>query len=116
MSGPAVRVIAVIVALGVWGGAGIAQEAMQPDENLRRIIERLEQQDRQGDREGFVLDSYQVQPADDDPGYKSMELSIGQAGGRPGLNTFDERPSNFLLDPMAPDETPPLGLNLKLQF
>jgi hypothetical protein len=45
-----------------------------------------------------------------------MQLSIGKVGGKPGITPFDERPSNFLLDPLEPYESPPVGLRLKLQF
>jgi hypothetical protein len=116
MSRPAVRIIALVATLGTWGSTGIAQEAAQSDEDLRRVIERLEQQHNQTGQGGFVLDTFQVQPQDNDPRHKSMQLSIGRAGVQPGSNAFDRRPSNYLLDPMAPDETPPVGLNLRLQF
>jgi hypothetical protein len=45
-----------------------------------------------------------------------MQLSIGEVGGRPGESPFEEPSSNFLLDPVAPPEAPPVGLNLRLQF
>jgi hypothetical protein len=116
MSGHVFRVIASLVAVGVWGGSGLAQNLEQPDEDLRRIIERLEQHDRQAREDGLVLERFEVQPSDGDLRRRTMQLSIGEVGTRPGEGPFEEPSSNFLLDPVEPPVAPPVGLNLRLQF
>jgi hypothetical protein len=116
MSGRAVRILAAVAVLSVGAGSGNAQEAAQSEEDLSRIIDRLETQDRQAREDGFVLENFKVEQPENDLRRKSMQLSIGKVGGKPGITPFDERPSNFLLDPLEPYESPPVGLRLKLQF
>jgi hypothetical protein len=116
MSGQTVRILAAVAALGVWGGSGFAQQAEQPARDLNLIIERLQQQDRQAREDGFVLESFKVEQPANDPRRKSMKLSVGEVGDDFNDSPFEEDRSNYLLDPLAPKERPPVGLNLKLQF
>ena len=116
MRGRTVRILASVAALGLSGGSGVAQETAPPAQDLQRIIERLEQQDRQAREDGFVLESFRVQQPENDPRRKSMKLSVGEVGGSYDTSPFDEHRSNYLLDPLTPVEAPPVGLNLKLQF
>jgi hypothetical protein len=111
-----IKILASLVAVGVWGGSGLAQDVAPPDENLARLIERFEQQDKEEFEDGLVLETFEVQPSQSDPRRRSMQLSIGEVGTKPGEGPFEEPSSNFLLDPVAPPEAPPVGLNLRLQF
>lgn len=115
MSGRAVRMLAAVAALGCWGGTGIAQDTA-PAEDLNRVFERLQQRDREAREDGFVLESFPIEQQPNDPRRKSMKLSVGEVGGGPDGSPFDEKGSNYLLDPLTPYEPPPVGLNLKLQF
>jgi hypothetical protein len=114
MSGRALRMLAAVAVLGSWSGSAVARES-EP-EDLNRIIQRLEQKDRQAREDGFVLESFPVEQQPNDPRRKSMKLSVGEVGGEPEGSPFDEKGSNYLLDPLTPYEPPPVGLNLKLQF
>ena len=116
MARRAARVLAATAALSVWGAGGLAQEAEQSREDLDRIIQRLEQQDRQSREDGFVLESFPVQQPEGDLRRKSMKLSVGEVGASLGATPFEEPRPNYLLDPLTPIEAPPVGLNLKLQF
>ena len=115
MTGRTVRILATLASLGVWGGSGSAEDAREP-EDLGLIIQRLEQQDRQAREDGLVLESFKVEQPPNDPRRKSMKLSVGEVGGTDSANPFDEDQPSYLLDPLTPIETPPVGLNLKLQF
>jgi hypothetical protein len=115
MSGRTVRILASVAALGLWSGSGFAQVAETP-EDLSRVFERLERQDRQARQDGFVLESFPVHQPENGPRRKSMKLSFGEVGGTTRGSAFDENRSNYLLDPLTPVEAPPVGLNLKLQF
>jgi hypothetical protein len=115
MSGRTVRILAGVAALGVCSASGFAQVADEA-EDLRRVFERLERQDRQAREDGFVLESFPVQQPANDPRRKSMKLSFGEVGGTSEDNAFGDETSRYLLDPLTPIETPPVGLNLKLQF
>lgn len=115
MSGRTGLILAAVAALGVWGGSGSAEDAREP-EDLGLIIQRLEQQDRQAREDGLVLESFKVEQPRNDPRRKSMKLSVGEIGGTDGASPFEEDRPSYLLDPLTPIETPPVGLNLKLQF
>ena len=115
MSGRTVRILAGVAALGVCSASGFAQVAESP-EDLDRVFQRLEQQDRQEREDGFVLESFPVQQPENDPRRKSMKLSFGGIEDAPDESAFDDETSNYLLGPMTPVEAPPVGLNLKLQF
>jgi hypothetical protein len=115
MSGRTVRILAGVAALGVCSASGWAQVA-EDREDLARVFERLEQQDRQAREDGFVLESFPVQPLANDPRRRSMTLSFGEVGGASGGSAFDDDSSKYLLDPLTPIDTPPVGFNLKLQF
>ena len=115
MNGRTVRILAGVAALGVCSASGFAQVADEA-EDLRRVFERLEQQDRQAREDGFVLESFPVQQPANDPRRKSMKLSFGEVGGTSGGSAFDDDSSKYLLDPLTPYEAPPVGFNLKLQF
>jgi hypothetical protein len=114
MSGRTVRILASVAALGVCSATGFAQGSDESD--LKRVFERLEQQDRQAREDGFVLESFPVRQSENDPRRKSMKLSFGEVGGTSRGSAFDDDSSRYLLDPLTPIETPPVGLNLKLQF
>ena len=116
MAGRTARTLAALAALGIWTGHGFAQETEQSPEDLTRIIQRLQQQDNQAREDGFVLESFKVQQPPNDPRRKSMKLSIGEVGDTPEASPFADETSKYLLDPLTPDEPPPVGLNLKLQF
>ena len=116
MSGRAMRILGSIAALGVCVGGALAQETAPPVENLDKVFQRLQQQDRQAREDGFVLESFKVQQPPNDPRHKSMKLSFGKVGGKSSPGPFDEPQSNYLLAPQTPVEAPPVGLNLKLQF
>jgi hypothetical protein len=115
MSGRTVRILAGIAALGVCSASGFAQTA-DDREDLSRVFQRLEQQDRQAREDGFVLDSFPVRQSQNDPRRKSMKLSVGGIGDGSDDSAFDDDSSRYLLDPLTPVEMPPVGLNLKLQF
>ena len=115
MSGRTVRILAGVAALGLCSASGFAQVADE-SEDLRRVFQRLEQQDRQAREDGFVLESFPVRQLENDPRRKSMKLSFGEVGDGPDDSAFDDDSSKYLLDPLTPVETPPVGLNLKLQF
>jgi hypothetical protein len=116
VTGRTIKILAVLASAGVWTGSGLAQDVAPPDEDLARIIERLEQQDSQALQDGLVLETFEVQPTQADPRRRSMQLSIGEVGAGTGEGPFEEPSSNFLVDPVAPPEAPPVGLNLRLQF
>ena len=116
MSGRALRILATAAALGLWTASGFAQQAEWSPQDLNRIIEKLERQDKNAREDGFVLEHFKVEQPQNDPRRKTMKLSIGEVGGASNGNPFAEDRSNYLLDPMAPDDAPPVGLNLKLQF
>jgi hypothetical protein len=111
-----IKILAVLASAGLWAGSGLAQDVAPPDEDLVRIIERFEQQDSQALEDGLVLERFEVRPSDGDLRRRTMQLSIGEVGTRAGEGPFEEPSSNFLLDPVAPPEAPPVGLNLRLQF
>lgn len=115
MGGRSVRILAGFAALGMCTASGFAQVA-DDREDLSRVFQRLEQQDRQAREDGFVLESFPVQQLANDPRRKSMKLSIGEVGGSSGGSAFDDESSKYLLDPLTPIDTPPVGFNLKLQF
>ena len=115
MSGRTVRILAGVAALGVCSATGFAQGADEA-EDLSRVFERLEQQDRLAREDGFVLESFPVQQPANDPRRKSMKLSFGEVGDGPDDSAFDDDSSRYLLDPLTPIDTPPVGFNLKLQF
>lgn len=115
MSGRTVRIMATVAALGVCSASGFAQGS-DDREDLSRVFERLQQQDRQAREDGFVLESFPVQQPLNDPRRKSMKLSFGGIGDEPDDSAFDDDSSRYLLDPLTPVEAPPVGLNLKLQF
>jgi hypothetical protein len=115
MSGQTVRILASVAALGICSVSGLAQVAESP-EDLSRVFERLERQDRQAREDGFVLESFPVRQPENDPRRKSMKLSFGEVGGTSGGSAFDDESSRYLLDPLTPVDTPPVGFNLKLQF
>jgi hypothetical protein len=115
MSGRTVRILASVAALCVCSASGFAQGADE-SEDLSRVFQRLEQQDRQAREDGFVLESFPVHQPANDPRRKSMKLSFGEVGGTSGGSAFDDDSSRYLLDPLTPFEAPPVGLNLKLQF
>ncbi len=114
MNGRTVRILACVAALGVCSASGFAQGS-DDREDLSRVFERLEQQDRQAREDGFVLESFPVRQPENDPRRKSMKLSFGGVGDTDD-SAFDEDSSKYLLDPLTPVETPPVGLNLQLQF
>ena len=107
--------VAAVGLIGMSGASGSAEDAREPDD-LGLIIQRLEQQDRQAREDGLVLESFKVEQPPNDPRRKSMKLSVGEVGGTDNPNPFEEDRPSYLLDPMTPIETPPVGLNLKLQF
>ncbi len=115
MSGRTVRILAGVAALGVCSASGSAQVA-DDREDFSRVFQRLEQQDRQAREDGFVLESFPVRQPENDPRRKSMKLSFGGIGDGSDDSAFDDDSSRYLLDPLTPVETPPVGLNLKLQF
>jgi hypothetical protein len=115
MSGRTVRILAGVAALGVCSASGLAQ-GVDDREDLSRVFQRLEQQDRQAREDGFVLESFPVQQPANDPRRKSMNLSFGEVGGSSGGSAFDDETSKYLLDPLTPVDTPPVGFNLKLKF
>lgn len=115
MTGRTVQILAGIAALGACSTSGIAQGSDEA-EDLSRVFERLEQQDRQAREDGFVLESFPVRQPENDPRRKSMKLSFGEVGDTPDDSAFDDDSSRYLLDPLTPIEAPPVGLNLKLQF
>lgn len=115
MSGRTLRILAGIAALGVCSASGFAQVAEQP-KDMKRVFERLQQQDRQAREDGFVLESFPVQQPENDPRRKSMKLSFGEVGDTTDDSAFDDDSSRYLLDPLTPVEAPPVGFNLKLQF
>lgn len=114
MSGRTVRILAGVAALGVCSASGFAQVAESP-EDLSQVFQRLEQQDRQAREDGFVLESFPVRQPENDPRRKTMKLSFGGVEDSGG-SAFDDDSSRYLLDPLTPVDTPPVGLNLKLQF
>jgi hypothetical protein len=114
MGGRTVRILAGVAALGVCSASGFAQGSDEP-EDLSRVFERLERQDRQAREDGFVLESFPVRQPENDPRRKSMNLSFGGIGDSGG-SAFDDDSSRYLLDPLTPVDTPPVGFNLKLQF
>jgi hypothetical protein len=116
MSGRALRILATAAALGLWTASGFAQQAEWSPQDLNRIIEKLERQERQAREDGFVLEHFKVEQPQNDPRRKTMKLSIGEVGDASNDNPFAEDRSIYLLDPLVPDDTPPVGLNLKLQF
>jgi hypothetical protein len=111
----AVRLLAAMTVLGCWHGSAAAQET-EPAKDMTRVFERLQQRDREAREDGFVLESFKVEQPPNDPRRKSMKLSVGEVGDEPDGSPFDEKGSNYLLDPLTPYEPPPVGLNLKLQF
>jgi len=113
MSGRTVRILASVAALGVCSASGYSQGS-DDREDLSRVFERLEQQDRQAREDGFVLESFPVRQPENDPRRKTMKLSFGEVGD--SGSAFDDDSSRYLLDPLTPVEAPPVGLNLKLQF
>ena len=115
MSGRTVRILAGVAALGV-SSAGAFAQVTDDREDLSRVFERLEQQDRQAREDGFVLENFPVRQPANDPRRKSMKLSFGEVGGTSGGSAFDDDSSRYLLDPLTPFEAPPVGLNLKLKF
>lgn len=115
MSVRTVRIVAGVAALGAYSASGFAQVA-DDREDLARVFERLQQQDRQAREDGFVLESFPVRQPENDPRRKSMKLSFGEVGDTIDGGAFDDGSSRYLLDPLTPVETPPVGFNLKLQF
>jgi hypothetical protein len=116
MSGRALWILATAAALGLWAASGFAQQAEWSAQDLNRVIEKLERQEKQAREDGFVLEHFKVEQPQNDPRRKTMKLSIGEVGGGSSDKPFAEDRSIYLLDPLAPDDAPPVGLNLKLQF
>ena len=110
-----VRILSGVAALGVCSASGFAQVAEQP-KDMKRVFERLQQQDRQAREDGLVLENFPVQQPENDPRRKSMKLSFGGIGDGSDDSAFEDDSSKYLLDPLTPVEAPPVGLNLKLQF
>lgn len=109
--------LAVIGALALGsGGMVAAEESTSGKGDLGDIIQRLEQQDKEAQEDGFVLEHFPVEQPLNDPRRKSMKLSIGQVGGDADESPFDDDRSNYLLDPATPVEAPPIGFSLKLKF
>ena len=116
MSGRAFRILATAATVGLWTASGFAQQAEWSPQDLSRIIEKLERQEKQAREDGFVLEHFKVEQPQNDPRRKTMKLSIGEVGGGSSGSPFADDRSIYLLDPLAPDDAPPVGLKLKLQF